>query len=83
VQLTVVGGATDADVAGEPVDVGLAEAGVGPIAVPPTTAGPDGTVHAPLTLIPAGSPARYDVAITMHDHAGNACTAVTTYVVSL
>jgi hypothetical protein len=83
VQLTVVGGATDGDVAGEPVDVGLAEAGVGAVAVPPTTTGPDGTVHAPLTLIPAGSQASYDVAITMHDHAGNACTAVTTYVVSL
>lgn len=83
VQLTVIGAATDADVAGEPVDVSLAEAGVGAIAVPPAVTAGDGTVRAPVTLIPAGSPARYDVAITMHDHAGNACTAVATYVVSL
>lgn len=83
VQLTVTGGAADPDVAGEPVDVGLAEAGVGAVAVPPTTAAADGSVRAPLTLVPAGSPASYDVAITIHDHAGNTCTAVTTYVVSL
>lgn len=83
VQLTVTGHADDADVAGEPVDVSLAEAGVGAVTVPPATTGADGTVHAPLTLIPAGSPASYDVALTMHDHAGNACTAVTTYVLNL
>jgi hypothetical protein len=77
VQLTVLGGA------GEPVDVGLSEVGVGPVAVPPAITRSDGTVHAPLTLIPAGSPASYDVAITMHDHAGNACTAAATYAVSL
>jgi hypothetical protein len=83
VQLTVIGAATDSDVAGEPVDVSLAEAGVGAIAVPPAVTAADGTVRVPVTLIPSGSPARYDVAITMHDHAGNACTAVTSYVVSL
>jgi hypothetical protein len=83
VQLTVLGSAPNPDVAGEPVDVGLSEAGVGPVAVPPATTGDDGTVRAPLTLIPAGSPASYDLAITMHDHAGNACTASATYAVSL
>ena len=82
-QLTVIGAATDGDVAGEPVDVSLTEAGVGAIAVPPAITAADGTVRVPVTLIPSGSPARYDVAITMHDHAGNACTAVTSYVVSL
>lgn len=82
-QLTVVGAATDFDVSGEPVDVSLTEAGVGAIAVPPAVTAADGTVRVPVTLIPSGSPARYDVAITMHDHAGNACTAVTSYVVSL
>lgn len=83
VQLTVIGAATDFDVAGERVDVDLTEAGVGAIAVPPAITAADGTVRVPVTLIPADSPARYDVAITMHDHAGNACTAVTSYVVSL
>jgi hypothetical protein len=83
VQLTVIGAATDGDVTGEPVDVSLAEAGIGGISVPPATTASDGTVRVPVTLIPSASPARYDVAITMHDHAGNACTAVTSYVVSL
>lgn len=83
VQLTVIGAATDGDVAGEPVDVNLTEAGIGGIAVPPAVTAADGTVRVPVTLIPSVSPARYDVAITMHDHAGNACTAVTSYVVSL
>jgi hypothetical protein len=83
VQITVIGAATDGDVAGEPVDVSLTEAGVGAIAVPPAVTAADGTVRVPVTLIPSGSPARYDVAITMHDHAGNACTAITSYVVSL
>jgi hypothetical protein len=82
-QLTVIGAAADFDVAGEPVDVSLTEVGVGAIAVPPAVTAADGTVRAPVTLIPSGLPARYDVAITMHDHAGNACTAVTSYVVSL
>lgn len=83
VQLTVIGAVTDGDVTGEPVDVSLTEAGVGAIAVPPAVTSADGTVRVPVTLIPSGSPARYDVAITMHDHAGNPCTAVTSYVVSL
>lgn len=83
VQLTVIGSAPDFDVAGEPVEVSLAEAGVGAVAVPPTVTADDGTARARVTLIPDHSPAGYDVAITMHDHAGNACTAVTTYVVNL
>ncbi|HEX8107954.1 MAG TPA: hypothetical protein VF516_09520 [Kofleriaceae bacterium] len=83
VQLTVIGSAPDLDVAGEPVDVSLAETGIGAVTVPPTVTAADGTARAPVTLIPTGSPATYDVAITMHDHAGNACTAVTTYGVSL
>lgn len=83
VQLTVIGSAPDADVAGEPVDVQVTEAGVGAVAVPGTVTADDGTARAPVTLVPASSPASYDVAITMHDHAGNACTATTTYAVRL
>jgi hypothetical protein len=83
VQVLVTGRAPDGDVAGEPVDIGLAEAGVGAIAVPGTTTADDGTARAQITLLPADSPATYDVAITMHDHAGNACTAVASYSVRL
>ncbi|HEX3760651.1 MAG TPA: hypothetical protein VHW23_18175 [Kofleriaceae bacterium] len=83
VQLTVVASAPDLDVAGEPVDVSVTEAGVGAIAVPGTVTGDDGIARAPVTLVPARSSASYDVAVTMHDHAGNACTAVATYRVDL
>lgn len=83
VQLAVIGRALDADVAGEPVDIRLAEAGVGAIAVPGTTTAADGTARAQITLLPVDTPASYDVAITMHDHAGNACTAVASYSVRL
>jgi len=83
VQLTLIGAATAFDVARERVDVELTEVGVGAIAVPPAVTADDGTVRAPVTLIPTSSPARYDVALTMHDHAGNACTAVASYDVNL
>jgi hypothetical protein len=83
VQLTVIGSAEDADVAGEPADVHLAATGVGAIAVPATVTAADGTAREQITLVPVGAPASYDVAITMHDHAGNACTAVATYRASL
>jgi hypothetical protein len=83
VQVTVIARAKDFDVAGEPVDVTLTEAGVGAIAVPGTVTADDGTARQQVTLLPASSPASYDIAITMHDHAGNACTAVGTYSVSL
>ena len=82
-QLTVIGAAAAFDVAGEPVDVSLTEVGVGAIAVPPAVTADDGTVRVPVTLIPSSLPAHYDVTITMHDHAGNACTAATSYVVNL
>jgi hypothetical protein len=35
-----------------------------------------------VALVPAALPATYDLALTMRDHAGNACTAVATYVVT-
>jgi hypothetical protein len=36
-------------------------------------------VTVPATLLPTTTPAMFDVARTMHDHAGNVCTSVTSY----
>jgi hypothetical protein len=82
VQLTVTGRAPDLDVAGEPVALAITERGVGPVAAPGTLTADDGTASSVVTLVPAALPATYDLALTMRDHAGNACTAVATYVVT-
>lgn len=80
VQLAVTGRAADPDVAGEPVTLAVVESGGGPIAVPDAVAGDDGTVTTSVTLLPALTSVAYDFALTMRDHAGNACTALATYV---
>jgi hypothetical protein len=82
VQLTVTGRAPDLDVAGEPVALAITERGVGPVAAPGMLTADDGTASSVVTLVPAALPATYDLALTMRDHAGNACTAVATYVVT-
>ena len=80
VQLAVTGRAADPDVAGEPVTLTVVESGGAPIAVPDTIAGADGTATTEVTLLPAPTSVAYDFALTMRDHAGNACTALATYV---
>ncbi|HEX7837658.1 MAG TPA: hypothetical protein VF469_09360, partial [Kofleriaceae bacterium] len=82
VQLAVTGRAGDPDVAGEPVTVTVVESGGAPIAVPDAVTGDDGTATTTLTLLPALTSVAYDFALTMRDHAGNACTALATYVES-
>jgi hypothetical protein len=82
VQLTVTGRAPDLDIAGEPVALAITERGVGPVAAPGMLTADDGTASSVVALVPAALPATYDLALTMRDHAGNACTAVATYVVT-
>lgn len=79
-QLAVAARATDLDVAGEPVTLAVTVSGAGAIAVPDTTAGADGTATTEVTLLPVAAPVVLDVALTMRDHAGNACTSVASYV---
>jgi hypothetical protein len=78
-QVVVIGRAADPDVAGEPVTLSVTETGGGPIAVPDTVADGDGTATTEVTLLPALAPVTYQFALTMRDHAGNACTSVATY----
>ncbi|HMG20241.1 MAG TPA: hypothetical protein VK607_02950 [Kofleriaceae bacterium] len=80
-QLKVAGRSSDLDVAGEPVSVTIVVAGGAPIDAPDAIAGEDGTVSQEITLLPGAVPARYDVALTMRDHAGNACIAVASYLI--
>ncbi|MDQ3364295.1 MAG: hypothetical protein M3680_02550 [Myxococcota bacterium] len=86
VQLAVAALVTGDDVEGEPTTLTVT-----PID-PPITGTPQLAVTTPIdasgamtaaaTLLPATTPARFELALGAQDHAGNACTAVETYEVS-
>ena len=76
-QLAVAARTADLDVAGEPGSLTITEGGVA--AVVPTSAVADGASRAEVTLLPPITPATYDFAFTLHDHAGNACMSLATY----
>lgn len=77
IQLDVTGSSPDLDVDGEPgrLTITAGDAAV----VFPTSAVAEGASHAAVTLAPVSSPATYDFALTLRDHAGNACMSVATY----
>lgn len=81
-QFAVIGHSDADDVAGEPVSLTITEWGGAPVAVPVTVTDDDGTAIDRVTVIPGDAPAIYDFAITMRDHAGNACTALASYGIS-
>lgn len=83
VQFSIAGRSPDADVGGEPVDVILRDNRGIAVSTAAIIADPFGNASDEMTVMPAVMPARYSAAFTMHDHAGNACTAVTSYSVSL
>jgi len=82
VQFTVVARSSDRDLAGEPVSVAIIDTKGATVSTSSTTMGNDGIVSDEMTVIPLTTPARYTAALTMHDHAGNACVAVASYSVS-
>jgi len=52
----------------------IASAGAPPVAVPASDTDGAGVTTAAATLAPITTPAAYDFALTMRDHAGNTCT---------
>jgi hypothetical protein len=82
VQFTVTARAADRDIAGEPVSVAIVDARGTTVSTASTAMGGDGIASNQMTVIPLSSPARYTAALTMHDHAGNACVAIAAYSVA-
>jgi hypothetical protein len=79
IQLVVVGQAAGDDVAGEPVVLTVTGPDGAAIRVPASDAGDDGTSTAMATLDPVATPATFEIALTMRDHAGNSCMALAGY----
>jgi hypothetical protein len=77
-QIAVTGHAADTDVGGEPVALTITQAGGAGGNMAGTT-NRAGAVTVPATFAPTITPATFDVSLTMHDHAGNACTSVASY----
>jgi hypothetical protein len=79
VQFALTARSPDRDVSGEPVSVAIVDSRGITVSTSTSTMGMDGTVSDEMTVIPLTAPARYSAALTMHDHAGNACVAVASY----
>jgi hypothetical protein len=83
VQLAVSGRADGGDVDGEPAVLTVTGPDGAPVRVPASDTDQSGGTTAMATLEPAGTPATYELALTMRDHAGNSCMAVASYDVVL
>ena len=79
VQFALTARSPDRDVSGEPVSVAIVDSRGATVSTSTSTMGMDGMVSDEMTVIPLTTPARYSAALTMHDHAGNACVAVASY----
>lgn len=79
VQLAVSGRAEGSDVDGEPVILTVIGPEGSPIRVQASDTDEGGVTTAMATLDPFATPATYEIALTMRDHAGNSCMAVASY----
>jgi hypothetical protein len=79
IQLQTVGHADGSDVAGESATLAINPAGGAVTAVPASDTDDAGMTSASPTLAPPSTPAAYDFALTMRDHAGNTCASLASY----
>lgn len=79
VQFAITARSSDRDIAGEPVSVAIVDTRGATVSSSTTAMGSDGSVSNEMTVMPAVSLVRYTAALALHDHAGNACTAVASY----
>lgn len=79
IQLQTVGHADGSDVAGESATLAIGPEGSAATEVPASDTDDAGMTSASPTLAPPSTPAAYDFALTMRDHAGNTCASLASY----